>query len=188
MSESESTKVNKSQAEKDFIKDFELGPQSLKARQRDIDKFQFGKSLCCIFTFKAGGVGLSLHHEFPHTKQRVVILTPTYSAMEMVQGLGRCPRITSLSDTSQVIVFYLGTIEQHVAARVSIKLKCLQKAVRQRESWESIIMGDKYQNKVQQLLKDMSEEDEEDSIDVDVTLAEDEEETTNYDPYLEELL
>jgi len=49
-------------------------------------------------------------------------------------------------------------------------------------------MGDKYQNKVQQLLKDMSEEDEEDSIDVDVTLAEDEEETTNYDPYLEELL
>jgi len=39
-----------------------LGGQSKEERQREIDKFQSGKTNKCIYTFKAGGVGLSLHH------------------------------------------------------------------------------------------------------------------------------
>lgn len=39
-----------------------LGAQSKLERQKEIDKFQAGKSIGCIYTFKAGGVGLSLHH------------------------------------------------------------------------------------------------------------------------------
>lgn len=140
-----------------------LGAQSREARQSEIDRFQAGKTKFCIFTFKSGGVGLSLHHSDELTKYKVkrkesgyyveedipnctevrprrTILTPTYSAIELVQGLGRCPRITSMSDTSQVIVFYRGTIEERVALTVSQKLKCLKKVVRQKESWESIIL------------------------------------------------
>lgn len=42
--------------------EFRLGGQTKEERQREIDKFQSGKTLYCIYTFKAGGVGLSLHH------------------------------------------------------------------------------------------------------------------------------
>jgi len=140
---------------------YRLGVQSKVERQKEIDRFQKGKSLYCMFTFKAGGVGLSLHHTDEMTKfkcrrkrnnwivsedvvnvptrQRICYLAPTFSAIELVQGLGRCPRLTSLSDTEQIVVFYEGTIEERVAALVSQKLKCLRQVVRQRESWESVI-------------------------------------------------
>ena len=146
-------------------KEYRLGIQNAKERQADIDKFNAGKSKYCLFTFKSGGVGLSLHHtddltEFKCRRKpsgyaveedipkvpvrpRQVILTPTYSAIELVQGLGRCPRLTSLSDTYQQIVFYGGTIEERVALTVSMKLRCLKKVVRAKESWESVIIGAK---------------------------------------------
>jgi hypothetical protein len=140
-----------------------LGTQSMKERQSEIDRFQNGKAHYAMFTFKAGGVGLSLHHtdEFTKekcrrksngwavvediplipTRQRICFLAPTFSAIELVQGLGRCPRLTSLSDTPQTIVFYRGTIEERVAAIVSLKLRCLRKVVRSHESWESCVVG-----------------------------------------------
>ncbi len=144
--------------------ELELGPQDYEKRQEEIDRFQKGDSLYCLFNFKSGGVGLSLHHtdelttqkcrrkptsnfayeeDIPNipTRPRVTFLAPTYSAIELVQGLGRAPRLTSLSDTSQIIVFYRGTIEVAVAGAVSAKLRCLKKVVRQRESWEDVIIG-----------------------------------------------
>lgn len=39
-----------------------LGPQDLETRQKEIDAYQRGDSDFCIYTFKAGGVGLSLPH------------------------------------------------------------------------------------------------------------------------------
>ncbi len=140
-----------------------LGAQSKAERQKEIDRFQSGKSLYCLFTFKAGGVGLSLHHSDELTKEkcrrkknnwvhaedvpniptrpRICFLAPTFSAIELVQGLGRCPRLTSLSDTPQVVIFYGGTIEERVAAIVSQKLRCLREVVRTRESWEECIVN-----------------------------------------------
>jgi len=143
--------------------ELQLGTQSLGQRQLEIDRFQSGKSLYCLYTFKSGGVGLSLHHsdeltkvkckrkksgwyveeDIPNvpTRPRIVFLAPTYSAIELVQGLGRAPRLTSMSDTPQVVVFYRGTIEEQVCAIVSMKLRCLRRVVRQRESWEECIIG-----------------------------------------------
>ena len=146
----------------DLPSDLDLGPQDYKKRQVEIDRFQSGQSHYCLFNFKSGGVGLSLHHCDDMTQQKVrrkkdsgyahvedipsiptrprrVLLTPTFSAIELVQGLGRAARITSLSDTEQIMLFYRGTIEERVAAAVSQKLKCLKKVVRQRETWEDII-------------------------------------------------
>lgn len=145
-------------------KELDLGPQNYDKSQKEIDRFQKGESLYCLFNFKSGGVGLSLHHSDEYTKekvrrdkktgyantedipnirtrQRCTILAPTYSAIELVQGLGRVPRITSLSDTTQVIVFYRGTIEVAVASIVSQKLRCLKKVVRKRETWETVILN-----------------------------------------------
>jgi len=138
-----------------------LGIQSKKDRQKEIDRFQSGKSRFCMFTFKAGGVGLSLHHtdemtrekvrrkpksnwavveDIPKipTRPRVCFLAPTFSAIELVQGLGRCPRLTSLSNTVQIIIFYKNTIEERVAALVNQKLKCLKEVVRTREDWQDV--------------------------------------------------
>lgn len=123
------------------LSELRLGNQNAKQRQMEIDRFQSGKTKVCIFTFKAGGVGLSLHHHNDACHQRETIVAPCYSAIEMVQGLGRAPRLTSMSETVQTMVFYKGTIEDHIADRVSEKLMCLREVVRQRESWEDIIVG-----------------------------------------------
>jgi hypothetical protein len=105
--------------------------------------FQRGDARCCIFNFKSGGVGLSLHHEakYPNARPRITLLTPVYSEKELIQGLGRCPRITSISDTSQMMIYYVGTIEEAVAERVVMKLKCARAVIGKGESWESIITG-----------------------------------------------
>jgi len=164
-----------------------LGIQTLKERQNEIDRFQKGDSLYCFYTFRAGGVGLSLHHtdEFSQekvrhkesgyayeediskilTRPRKSFIAPTWSAIEMVQGLGRFPRLTSLSDTTQQLIFFAGTIEEQVAQVVSMKLKCLSKVVQQKESWEGIIMGGyTYEEK-----EPITEEDEEILGDIDTT-------------------
>jgi len=124
-----------------YAADLRLGAQSIAQRQIEIDRFQSDQSRFCLFSFKAGGVGLSLHQHHPNLRVRETLLAPTYSAIELVQGLGRTARLTSCSDTKQTILFYAGTIEVHVAMRVSAKLKCLTKVVRQRESWEDVIYG-----------------------------------------------
>ena len=146
----------------DIPEHLKLGTQSKEDRQREIDRFQSGRSNYCFFTFRAGGVGLSLHHtdemspvKVRHQKNgyaitediasvpirpRRLFAAPTYSAIEIVQGLGRCPRLTSLSNTEQFLVFYTGTIEDDVAAIVSKKLRCLSKVVRTRERWSDIVL------------------------------------------------
>ena len=149
-----------------YPKEWRLGPQNAKQRQEEIDRFQKGISLYCFYTFRAGGVGLSLHHTDEWTKEKVRhkesgyaveedipsiptrprrnIVSPTWSAIELVQGVGRCPRRTSLSNTEQVMLFFVGTLEERQARVVSMKLHCLTKVVRNPgESWEDLILGRK---------------------------------------------
>jgi hypothetical protein len=60
--------------------------------------------------------------------------------MELVQGLGRVPRLTSLSDTPQTIVFFADTIEEEVARKVEVKLRCLKEVVQQKEQWTDVLV------------------------------------------------
>ena len=154
----------------------DLGPQNFVRRQEEIDRYQKGDSLYGLYSFKSGGIGLSLHHSDQFTQQkcrkkpngysyiedipliptrpRRSFLAPTYSAIELVQGLGRFPRIFSLSDTMQTLVFYLGTIEQQVAFTVSRKLKCLSKVVRQKEDWQDLVVNSKIHDKNASVIPD----------------------------------
>lgn len=158
-----------------------LGAQSMESRQDEIDRFQSGKSLYCLYTFRAGGVGLSLHHTDEYTdfkcrrkesgyaveedipkvpvRPRENFLAPTYSAIELVQGLGRCPRLTSLSETHQTLLFYAGTIEDKIANIVNQKLRCLKKVVRFREDWNDCITGKRTEDEVLESTKGLVEED-----------------------------
>lgn len=146
-------------------KKYRLGAQNAKERQKEIDRFQQGKSLYCFYTFKAGGVGLSLHHCDEWTKEkvrrkesgyayeediikiptrpRITRITPVWSAIEAVQGVGRVPRLTSLSDTLQWLIYFAGTVEERQARVMGMKLHCLTKVVRNKESFEDMIIGRK---------------------------------------------
>ena len=175
----------------DIPEHLRLGMQSPEERQREIDKFQSGKSLYCFYTLRAGGVGLSLHHSDEMTKQKVrkkesgyaveediplipvrpreTLLCPTWSPIEMVQGVGRAPRLTSLSDTVQRLVFYRGTIESRVADIANRGLRCLSKMIRSRESWSDLVM----ENKVDEYLDKLPKEVQEDNDTVDLDEGED---------------
>jgi hypothetical protein len=141
-----------------------LGMQSKKARQEEIDRYQRGDSKFAIYTFKSGGVGLSLHHSDDQCKYKVKrkkgsnyayeddipnvttlpregFFEPTYSGIETVQGAGRLPRLTSLSDTYQYFLYFRNTIEERVMRTMSQKLRCLKQVVRSNEHWEDIILS-----------------------------------------------
>jgi hypothetical protein len=170
----------------DLPAELRLGNQSKERRQYEIDRFQSGKSLYCIYTYKAGGVGLSLHHtdeqnnykvrrqkngyavieDIPNvpTRPRKATVGPTWSPIELVQGCGRVPRLTSLSDTIQNFLYYKGTVEEEQAFVVTHRLKCLSKVVRQHEPWADIITNyakakEKAREVREKLIADMGEPD-----------------------------
>lgn len=111
-------------------------------REQERMMFQMQQSKVAMFSYKSGGVGLSLHHEpmYDMARPRKGMFTPVYSEKELVQALGRFPRITSASDTEQTMCYYANTIEEQVAAKVIKKLKCLKEAIRGHESWEDLII------------------------------------------------
>lgn len=114
----------------DLPEHLKLGPQSRIDRQREIDKFQSGKSLYCLYTHAAGGAGLSLHQDKPSLRPRVGFHTPTYNEMEVTQSFGRGHRFNSLSDTDQRLLLFRGTIEVDVLATLNFKNLALNEVIR----------------------------------------------------------
>ena len=132
------------------IDELKLGTQTPEKRKVNIDRYQLGKSDVCMFTFKSGGVALSLHDTDFHNcrddirreckgRPRYGLIAPTYSAIETVQGVGRLPRITSQSDTYQDFIFFNDTVEVEVAAILKEKLKSLKALVMQKENWDNML-------------------------------------------------
>lgn len=122
------------------------GGQSKKERQDNIRRFQTGKSDYCLFTLRAGGVGLSLHHYIKNEKvckPRYVIAPPTWSPIETVQYLGRAHRINSISETYQDIVWFKNTVEEKVAIRASEGLTSLATLISKKETWNEVFSNRK---------------------------------------------
>jgi SNF2 family DNA or RNA helicase len=118
------------------------GGQTPEKRQRDVDAFQRGEKDYMLLTVAAGGVGISLHHETEKARPRHIILPPTWSAIDLIQCVGRSHRITSMSNTLQEILWYRNTIEEQVAAVVKNKVSCINKAVTAKEQWASLFAPD----------------------------------------------
>jgi SNF2 family DNA or RNA helicase len=118
------------------------GGQTPEKRQRDVDAFQRGDKDYMLLTVAAGGVGISLHHEIKSARPRHIILPPTWSAIDLIQCVGRSHRITSMSDTLQEILWYRSSIEEQVAAVVKNKVSCINKAVSAKEQWASLFAPD----------------------------------------------
>jgi superfamily II DNA or RNA helicase len=97
------------------------GGQSAKERQLHIDEFQANTRRIMLVNLAAGNAGISLHDldgKFP----RHSIVCPSFSAINLVQALGRIHRAEGKSPCLQKIVFAAGTIEERCCQRVQSKL------------------------------------------------------------------
>jgi superfamily II DNA or RNA helicase len=102
-----------------------VGGQSDKARQKDVDDFQSDTKRVMIINIAAGGVGVSLHDlngKFP----RHTIISPTWSAINMLQALGRAHRANGKTPVIQKIMFAANTIETDICKRVKHKFQNME--------------------------------------------------------------
>jgi hypothetical protein len=100
-----------------------IGEQTNEEREDNRRAFQDNKSRICLCTYGAGGLGLDLHDL--QGRPRISILNPTWSAVQMVQALGRIHRAGALSPAVQKLIYAAGTVEEDVAKRVEASLNNL---------------------------------------------------------------
>lgn len=96
------------------------GEQTASERDEAIDKFQKNQSRMIICNIKAGGVGVSLHDldgKFP----RLSLISPTYSAPDMIQVLGRIWRQKGMTKAIQRVVLAAKTVEERIHSRFNVK-------------------------------------------------------------------
>ena len=119
--------INKKLAQKNKFNNkvaFIVGGQSNKARDNDIADFQSNVKKIMIANLSAGNAGISLHDlngEFP----RHSIISPSFSAIHMIQSLGRIHRAEGKSPCMQTIMFASDTIEELACKRVQTKINNL---------------------------------------------------------------
>ena len=102
-----------------------VGGQSDKVRQSDIEGFQNDTKRIMIANLAAGNAGVSLHDlngKFP----RGSVISPSYSAINLLQALGRIHRAEGKTKCIQKIMFAADTIEEDACKRVQCKLNNLE--------------------------------------------------------------
>jgi SNF2 family DNA or RNA helicase len=97
------------------------GGQKDKDRERDIADFMADRKRIILANQGAGGVAIDLHDlngNFP----RVSILSPTFSAIQLLQAMGRIDRFGALTECFQILAYVAGTIEERACHKVQGKL------------------------------------------------------------------
>lgn len=100
---------------------FIYGEQSFKDRWKDVDDFNADTKRGLICNLKAGGVALSFH-DLNGKHPRASLLSPSFSAIDMLQALGRIHRQGSKTPCFQRIVFASNCIEERCCQRVQQRL------------------------------------------------------------------
>jgi superfamily II DNA or RNA helicase len=97
-----------------------------KGNERDvyIADFQADKKRVIIVNIKAGGAGLSLH-DLNGNYPRLSLISPTPSAVDLRQALGRVWRDGGKTKSLQKIIFAANTVEEEVCEKVKLKLSAL---------------------------------------------------------------
>lgn len=98
-----------------------VGGQTDKDRERDIDEFNADKKRIMLVNLLAGNSGVNLHDlngKFPRNS----LLIPSFSAVALLQALGRIARQGGLTRCMQKIIFSENTIEERAAEKVQSRL------------------------------------------------------------------
>lgn len=93
-------------------------------REKHIADFQADKKRVIIVNIKAGGAGLSLH-DLNGNYPRISLISPTPSAVDLRQALGRVWRDGGKTKSLQKIIFAANTVEEEVCEKVKLKLNSL---------------------------------------------------------------
>jgi hypothetical protein len=98
------------------------GEQSMDERDKAIKDFEEDKEHIIICNIRSGGVGISLH-DINGNYPRVTIISPSWSAQDVLQTLGRAHRANGKTKVRQRIVFCKGTIEEKICQSMKIKIE-----------------------------------------------------------------
>tara|TARA_R100000808_G_scaffold16581_1_gene37345 strand:+ start:7210 stop:8505 length:1296 start_codon:yes stop_codon:yes gene_type:complete len=101
------------------------GGQSAKERQQVVDAFQNDDIHLLAVNIAAGGTGLSLH-DINGKRPRISLISPSFSAKDHLQTLGRIHRNGAKSDAIQKILVAADSIEEAVMKSIKRKLKNLE--------------------------------------------------------------
>lgn len=96
------------------------GGQNEAERQRGIDAFQSNRIHVMIGMMQACSVALSLH-DVKHERPRVSLISPSFTASDVVQALGRIRRVGGTTAV-QKIVLAANSVEERVAKSVNRKI------------------------------------------------------------------
>ena len=96
------------------------GENTYKERYQDIDDFQEDKKRVMLCNLKSGG-SISLH-DLRGVYPRKALLSPSFSAIDLLQALGRIFRQGGLTKCYQRIIFAAQCIEERAARRVQARL------------------------------------------------------------------
>lgn len=97
------------------------GTQKEEERAQYIRDFQNNANRVCICGIKAGGCGISLH-DVHGGCPRISLISPTWSAQDLIQVLGRIHRANGKSIVKQKILFCKNTIEDSICKIIKNKI------------------------------------------------------------------
>lgn len=100
------------------------GGQSAKEREAVRKGFQDDEYRIVICNIAAGGTGIGLH-DLIGNHGRVSMISPNFSAVMLLQALGRVWRAGAKTKSQQHIMYAAGTIEEHACQRVQARLNNL---------------------------------------------------------------
>jgi SNF2 family DNA or RNA helicase len=101
---------------------FIFGEQTMDEREQNIKQFNENKSKIIICNIRSGGVGISLH-DTKGGHPRVSIISPSWSAQDIIQALGRTFRSKGKTPVQQRIIFCKNTIEETICTNMKDKIK-----------------------------------------------------------------
>jgi SNF2 family DNA or RNA helicase len=100
------------------------GGNSVKNRLQDVDDFNADKKRIILANLAAGGQSINLH-DLIGKHGRVSIVNPSYSAINLLQALGRIHRQGGLTKCYQRLVYASGTREERMCYKVQYKINNL---------------------------------------------------------------
>ena len=97
------------------------GEQTLEERNKNIDDFNNDHSRIIICNIKSGGCGISLNDQIG-TFPRISLISPTWSAQDIIQVIGRIYRVNTKTKVRQRIIFCKNCIEEVICKNMKKKI------------------------------------------------------------------
>ena len=97
------------------------GGQTTEERQGHIDDFNNDRERIIICQIQSGGVGISLHDTIGD-HPRVSLISPSWSAQDLMQTFGRIHRAQGKTPCIQKLIYCHGTVEDLICRIVNTKL------------------------------------------------------------------